>query len=160
MKASEVCARTCLVRALSRIALGLLHFLRMMRGIRGATTVSENTAQAIFEATKELLVAMLQANQLAVDPENPKLEELEPVCSIMFTVTQDLNAAFPAEAARNGLGMKFVPLLNAVEIDVPGRLAKAVRVMMHLNTDKLQRDIKHVYLRDAVVLRPDLESAQ
>jgi chorismate mutase len=78
----------------------------------------------------------------------------------MFTVTQDLNAAFPAEAARNGLGMKFVPLLNAVEIDVPGRLTKAVRVMMHLNTDKLQRDIKHVYLRDAVVLRPDLESAQ
>jgi chorismate mutase len=132
----------------------------MMRGIRGATTVPENTSSAIFEATKELLVAMLQANQLCIDPENPKLEELEPICSIMFTVTQDLNAAFPAEAARNGLGMKFVPLLNAVEIDVPGRLTKAVRVMMHLNTDKLQRDIRHVYLRDAVVLRPDLESAQ
>jgi chorismate mutase len=132
----------------------------MMRGVRGATTVSENTSQAIFEATRELLVDMLRVNQLATDPENPTLEELEPICSIMFTVTQDLNAAFPAEAARNGLGMKFVPLLNAVEIDVPGRLTKAIRVMMHLNTGKPQRDVKHVYLRDAVVLRPDLESAQ
>jgi chorismate mutase len=132
----------------------------MIRGVRGATTVGENSSGAIFEATKELLVEMLAANDLCQDANNPTLEELEVVCSIIFTVTQDLNAAFPAEAARNGLGMKFVPLLNAVEIAVPNRLERAIRVMLHLNTDKTQREIKHVYLRGATVLRPDLESAQ
>jgi chorismate mutase len=132
----------------------------MIRGVRGATTVTENSQAAIFEATRELLVEMLRLNAICLDAENPSLEELEAVCSIIFTVTQDLNTAFPAEAARNGLGMKFVPLLNAVEISVPGKLEKAIRVMLHLNTDKSQREIKHAYLRDAVILRPDLESAQ
>jgi chorismate mutase len=133
---------------------------RMIRGVRGATTVTENSQSAIFGATQELLIEMLRVNQICADPSNPTLAELEAVCSIIFTVTQDLNAAFPAEAARSGLGMKFVPLLNAVEISVPGKLEKAIRVMMHLNTDKSQREIKHAYLRDATVLRPDLESAQ
>ena len=131
-----------------------------MRGIRGATTVSDNTSQAIFEATRELLVEMLRENALAENPDLPTPLELEAVASIIFTVTPDLNAAFPAEAARNGLGMKFVPLLNALEIPVPGRLERAIRVMMHVNTTRSQREIHHVYLRDAVILRPDLESAQ
>jgi chorismate mutase len=131
-----------------------------MRGIRGATTVSDNTSQAIFEATRELLVEMLRENAMAENPDQPTPLELEVVASIIFTVTPDLNAAFPAEAARNGLGMKFVPLLNALEIPVPGRLERAIRVMMHVNTSRSQREIHHVYLRDAVVLRPDLESAQ
>jgi chorismate mutase len=131
-----------------------------MRGIRGATTVSDNTSQAIFEATRELLVEMLRENAMAENPDQPTPLELEVVASIIFTVTPDLNAAFPAEAARNGLGMKFVPLLNALEIPVPGRLERAIRVMMHVNTTRSQREIHHVYLRDAVVLRPDLESAQ
>jgi chorismate mutase len=131
-----------------------------MRGIRGATTVSNNTSQAIFEATRELLVEMLRENAMAENPDQPTALELEVVASIIFTVTPDLNAAFPAEAARNGLGMKFVPLLNALEIPVPGRLERAIRVMMHVNTTRSQREIHHVYLRDAVVLRPDLESAQ
>ena len=131
-----------------------------MRGIRGATTVSDNTSQAIFEATRELLVEMLRENAMAEDPDRPTPLELEAVASIIFTVTPDLNAAFPAEAARNGLGMKFVPLLNALEIPVPGRLERAIRVMMHVNTTRSQREIHHVYLRDAVILRPDLESAQ
>jgi chorismate mutase len=132
----------------------------MMRGIRGATTVTENTPAAIFDATKELLVEMLEQNSVCQRASAPTELELEPLCSIIFTVTPDLNAAFPAEAARNGLNMKFVPLLNALEIPVPGRLQRAIRVMMHINTDKKQQEIKHVYLRDAVVLRPDLESAQ
>ncbi len=132
----------------------------MIRGVRGATTVTENTATAIFEATQELLVEILDVNRLCADAKNPTFEELEAVCSIIFTVTKDLDAAFPAEAARNGLGMKFVPLLNALEIHVPNRLERAIRVMLHLNTNKSQREIKHVYLRGAVVLRPDLESAQ
>ncbi len=138
----------------------MLHLGIMMRGIRGATTVFENTPEAIFAATKELLIEMLEQNALCQQPHAPKEEELESLCSIIFTVTPDLNAAFPAEAARNGLNMKYVPLLNALEIPVPGRLPRAIRVMMHINTDKKQQDIKHVYLRDAVVLRPDLESAQ
>ena len=132
----------------------------MIRGVRGATTVPENTSEAIIEATRELLVAMIGANHLAQHPETPSEAELETICSIIFTVTPDLNAAFPAEAARNSLGMKFVPLLNALEIPVPGRLQRAIRVMMHVNTSKSQREVHHVYLRDAVVLRPDLESAQ
>jgi chorismate mutase len=132
----------------------------MMRGIRGATTVFENTPDAIFEATKELLMQMLEQNALCEHPHAPDDAELDCLCSIIFTVTPDLNAAFPAEAARNGLNMKYVPLLNALEIPVPGRLQRAIRVMMHVNTDKSQHEIKHVYLRDAVVLRPDLESAQ
>lgn len=132
----------------------------MTRGIRGATTVSENTAAAIFEATRELLVEMLRVNEVAADPEHPTLEELDALCSIIFTVTPDLNAAFPAEAARNGLGMTMVPLLNAQEIPVPGRLQRAIRVMVHLNTSKSQTEMHHVYLREATVLRPDLVSAQ
>jgi chorismate mutase len=132
----------------------------MMRGIRGATTVTQNTPEAIFDATKELLIEMLMQNSVCKHPQAPLAAELESLCSIIFTVTPDLNAAFPAEAARNGLNMKFVPLLNALEIPVPGRLPRAIRVMMHINTDTKQQDIKHVYLRDAVVLRPDLESAQ
>ncbi len=132
----------------------------MIRGVRGATTVSENTSAAIFAATQELLVEMLAANNICAQAQTPTLEELEVVCSIMFTVTRDLDAAFPAEAARNGLGMKYVPLLNALEIHVPNRLERAIRVMMHINTDKPQREVKHVYLRGATVLRPDLESAQ
>jgi chorismate mutase len=138
----------------------MLHSCPMIRGVRGATTVTENTSDAIFEATKELLVEMLGANDICQNANTPTLEELEEVCSIMFTVTHDLNAAFPAEAARNGLGMKFVPLLNALEIQVPNRLERAIRVMMHINTNKAQRDVKHIYLRGATVLRPDLESAQ
>ena len=121
----------------------------MMRGIRGATTVTENTAEAISEATAELLERLLLDNTL----------EFEQICSVIFTVTPDLNAAFPAEAAR-ALGMTMVPLLNALEIGVPGRLEKAIRVMMHVNTNKGQLEIKHIYLRGATVLRPDLASAQ
>ncbi len=131
-----------------------------MRGVRGATTVTENTSEAIVEATRELLVELLSANQMCKNPNQPTMEELEAVGSIIFTVTPDLNAAFPAEAARNHLGMKYVPLLNALEIPVPGRLARAIRVMMHVNTNKTQREINHVYLREAIVLRPDLDSAQ
>ncbi|MBB6099192.1 chorismate mutase [Deinobacterium chartae] len=121
----------------------------MMRGIRGATTVPENTSEAILEATRELLVRMLEENDL----------EFDQICSIIFTVTPDLNATFPAEAAR-ALGMTMVPLLNALEIPVPGRLERAIRVMMHVETLRSQAEIRHIYLREAISLRPDLVSAQ
>ena len=129
------------------LAVSCYTFCIMIRGVRGATTVTENSTTAIFQATQELLTEMLRLNGICSDPSKPTLSELEAVCSIIFTVTQDLNAAFPAEAARNGLGMKFVPLLNAVEISVPGKLERAIRVMMHLNT----RDRKSTRLNSSHV---------
>lgn len=121
-----------------------------VRGIRGATSVSANTREAILEATRELLLEMLRANGLA---------DFEEIASILFTTTPDLNATFPAEAARE-LGMQQVPLLCASEIAVPGRLPRCVRVLLHVNTSKSLKDMVHVYLREAKSLRPDIHSAQ
>ncbi|MDD3828592.1 MAG: chorismate mutase [Anaerolineaceae bacterium] len=115
------------------------------RGIRGATTVEANTAEAILDATGELLAAMAEANGLAA----------EDIASAVFTVTADLDAAFPAQAARQ-LGWHQVPLLDALEIPVPGSLPRCVRVLLHWNTSRSQAEIRHVYLRGAAGLRPDL----
>ncbi|MCS7052028.1 MAG: chorismate mutase [Thermomicrobium sp.] len=114
------------------------------RGIRGATTVETNTADAIVSATRELLVALAEANR--IDPEQ--------IASIIFTTTRDLNATFPAVAARE-LGWVHVPLLCAHEMDVPGAPRGVVRVLMHVNTEKSPREIRHVYLRGARILRPE-----
>jgi len=116
------------------------------RGIRGATTVEANTAEAILAATGELLARMVEANGLAA----------EELASAVFTVTPDLDAAFPAQAARQ-LGWSQVPLLDACEIPVPGSLPRCVRVLLHWNTGKSQADVRHVYLRGAAGLRPDLD---
>lgn len=121
-----------------------------VRGIRGATTVARDEPELILEATRELLEAMLRENEI---------RDFEPIASIFFTTTPDLRSTFPAEAAR-GLGMTMVPLMCNQEIPVPGRLPLAVRVMMQVNTRKSQREMKHIYLREAVKLRPDLVSAQ
>jgi chorismate mutase len=121
-----------------------------VRGIRGATSAPLNTRDAILEATRELLKEMLEANAAS---------DFDEIASILFTTTPDLTATFPAEAARE-LGMSSVPLLCASEIDVPGRLGRCIRVLMHLNTDKPPREIVHVYLREARCLRPDVTSAQ
>jgi chorismate mutase len=115
------------------------------RGIRGAITVERNSAGEIVTATRELLEAIIRENEL--DPED--------ITSAFFTVTQDLNAEFPASAARE-MGWKYVPLLCATEIDVPGRLEKCIRILVHVNTSKSQRDLKHIYLKEAVKLRVDL----
>lgn len=121
-----------------------------LRGIRGATTVERDDASLVLDATRELLQAMLDENDL---------DDFESIGSIFFTTTPDLVSTFPAEAAR-AIGMDMVPLICNTEIPVPGRLGKVVRVMMQVNTHKGQREIKHVYLRGAAVLRPDLTSAQ
>jgi len=115
------------------------------RGIRGATTVEADTADAIVAATRELLVSMVEANDVAVAD----------IASAIFTVTLDLTAAFPARAARE-LGWQHVPLLDAQEVPVPGSLPRCVRVLMLWNTGRSQEEIRHVYLRDAGSLRPDL----
>ncbi len=116
-----------------------------LRGIRGATTVAENSADAIIAATAELLRALVGANGLA--PED--------LACVTFTVTPDLDAAFPARAARE-LGWQQVPLLDACEIPVPGSLPRCIRALLLWNTPTPQNEIVHVYLRDAQVLRPDL----
>lgn len=116
-----------------------------VRGIRGATTVTENERQTILAATTELLRAIVERNEL----------DTEDVVSAVFTMTPDLNAAFPAAAARK-LGWSDVPLLCAQEIAVPDAPAMCIRVLILVNSSKKQSDIKHVYLHKAIDLRPDL----
>jgi chorismate mutase len=130
-----------IVRELVRRARGTM----VVRGIRGATTVSEDTAAAILEATGELVREIVAANTL----------KPEDVASALFTVTPDLHAEFPAAAARR-MGWTMVPLLNFTEIGVPGRLERCIRVLVHVNTARTQNEMVHVYLREAVALRPDL----
>lgn len=113
------------------------------RGIRGATTVDQNTSEDILEGTAELLTALARLNDLAPDD----------VASAFFTTTIDLDAAFPALAARD-LGWTEVPLMCAHEMAVGGALAKVVRILLHVNTDRSPQEIRHVYLRGARTLRP------
>ena len=121
-----------------------------IRGIRGATTVSADEPELILEATRELLEAILEAN-VRMKPED--------VGSALFTVTDDLASTFPAQAARQ-MGWGLVPMMCAREIPVPGSLPRVIRVLVHWNTELAQNQITHVYLRDAVKLRPDLVAAQ
>ncbi|MFI5274952.1 MAG: chorismate mutase [Ktedonobacterales bacterium] len=113
-------------------------------GIRGATTASANTTSAILDATRELLTALLARNALATDA----------IASAFFTLTTDLDAVHPALAARQ-LGWQHVALLCAQEIPVPGSLPRCVRVLLHVNTELPASALRHVYLREAVVLRPE-----
>lgn len=115
------------------------------RGVRGATTVELNEREAILTATQQLLALLIRHNGIAK----------EDVASATFTVTRDLDAEFPALAARQ-LGWLDVPLLCGYEISVPGSLDKCIRVLLHWNTDKPQGEIHHVYARGAERLRPDL----
>ena len=114
------------------------------RGVRGATTVSENSKDAILEATREMLYIIIRANQMHPDD----------VASAYFTTTADLNATYPALAARQ-LGWYEVALLCGHEMQVPGGLDRCIRVLIHWNTSRRSRDIVHVYLREAKTLRPD-----
>jgi chorismate mutase len=114
------------------------------RGIRGATMAATNTAEDILEATTELLTALIRLNDL----------EPEDVVSAVFTTTPDLNATFPALAARE-LGWSEVPLLCAHEMDVPGALGQVVRILLHVNTVRAPGEIRHVYIKGARDLRPD-----
>lgn len=119
-----------------------------IRGVRGAVIAQSNTREAILAATRSLLEETLVAN--------PGLRP-EDVASAFFTMTEDLNAIFPAEAARQ-LGWQRVPLMCAREIAVPGSLGSCIRVLIHWNTEVPQYNIQHVYLGEAVRLRPDLKS--
>ncbi|HEV8228884.1 MAG TPA: chorismate mutase [Candidatus Limnocylindria bacterium] len=115
-----------------------------VRGVRGATTVRANEPRAIYESTLELLRVLSELNGLRPDD----------IGYIWFTVTPDLDAAFPADAARAGLGWTDVPLICGQEIPVPGALGKCVRVLVAWNTAKSQKEIRHAFLRGARALRP------
>ncbi len=121
-----------------------------IRGIRGATTVTADEPDLILQATRELLEAILAENE-GMRPED--------VASALFTVTEDLVSTFPAQAARQ-MGWGLVPMMCAREIPVPGSLSRVIRVLVHWNTELQQNQITHVYLREAVKLRPDLVAAQ
>jgi chorismate mutase len=115
------------------------------RGIRGATTANDNTAASILEATRELLSRVMASNQIAA----------EDAAAIFFTATPDLNATFPARAARE-LGYLSVPLMCSQEIAVPDGPRRCIRVLVLVNTAKPAENIVHVYLREAAALRSDL----
>lgn len=117
----------------------------LCRGVRGATTVERDTAEDILEATRELLEEMIRVNE--IDPQY--------VASVIFSTTPDLTAEFPAVAARR-LGWTDVPLLCTHEMGRPGALPRCIRILVHLNTSRGQTEIEHIYLRQAINLRPDL----
>ena len=119
--------------------------IMMCRGIRGATTVESNSRDEILQSTRQLLALMIRLNGI----------QAEDVGSALFTVTNDLNAEFPALAARQ-LGWLDVPLLCTYEISVPNSLPRCIRILANWNSTKSQREIQHVYTREAIRLRPDL----
>ena len=117
-----------------------------VRGVRGATTIEDDKPEALLSATRELLLSILEAN--------PGLEP-DDLASVLFTVTEDIASAYPAEAARQ-LGWTQVPLMCAREIPVAGSVPCCIRVLLHWNTQVPQSAIRHVYQRGAASLRPDL----
>jgi chorismate mutase len=120
----------------------------ILRALRGATTVERNDADLILAATHELVTEVMERNAL----------QAEQMVSCIFTCTDDLNAEFPAVAARR-MGLSAVPLLCTRELDVPGALPRVIRLMLHCYADP-QQEPRHVYLREAVSLRRDLQGAQ
>lgn len=114
------------------------------RAVRGAITVRDNSSEEIDRATLELLSKVIELN------------DIEDIISVIFTMTPDLNAEFPAKSARVHLGWDDVPMVCASEIPVPGSIERCIRVMITFNTLKNRDEIRHVYLREARSLRPDL----
>ncbi|MFD0711162.1 chorismate mutase [Paenibacillus sp. GCM10027626] len=117
-----------------------------VRGIRGAITIEVNEEQPILDATSELLADIVHANGIVPDD----------ICSVLITVTNDLDATFPARAIRTMAGWELVPLMCALEVPVKGSLEKCIRLLVLVNTDKSQQEIEHIYLGRAQALRPDL----
>ncbi len=116
-----------------------------LRALRGATTCSSNSAEEIISATGELLEAVLERNGV----------EHEDLVSMILTATEDLNAEFPAAAAR-AIGISDIPLLCSQEMAVPGAVPRCIRVLIHVYSDRALSDLRHVYLREARQLRTDL----
>jgi chorismate mutase len=121
----------------------------LIRGMRGAITVNQNTEEDIITATEELLAKLIEENDIQPDL----------VASAFISTTEDINAAFPAKVLRNLEGWTYVPVMCMQEMPVPNSLKMCVRIMMHVDTTKSQEEIKHIYLKGAKILRPDLGSS-
>lgn len=119
------------------------------RGIRGAITVEHNNAEEILDATRSLLRGIVEKNALTAE------NIARDLVSVIFTATQDLDAVYPAVAARD-MGWTNVPLLCMQEMEVAGSLRKCIRVLVHWNTEREQSEMQHVYMEKARLLRPDL----
>lgn len=118
----------------------------MIRGIRGATTIPHDEPEFIWNETAKLVKLMAEKNEI----------EVEDIISVTISTTPDITSAFPAKAVRTMEGWEYVPTMCMHEMNVPNALPKCIRVMMHANTNKTQKEVEHVYLNDAVQLRPDL----
>ena len=117
-----------------------------MRGIRGATTIESDTPELIWQETVKLVTKMAENNNIHV----------EDIVSVTISTTPEITSAFPAKAVRTMEGWEYVPTMCMHEMDVPGALPLCIRVLMHVNTNISQRDVHHIYLNEAVQLRPDL----
>lgn len=118
----------------------------MIRGVRGATTVKQNIAEEIMESTKQLVIEMIDKNHIS--PED--------VAQVLISVTEDIDAVFPARVLRLIPGWSYVPVMCMKEIPVPNSLAKCIRIMMTVETNLQQDQVNHIYLKEAEILRPDL----
>lgn len=120
----------------------------MIRGVRGAITVSRDQAEEVLKETKRLVLEMAKENKIEPDD----------VASVIISTTTDISSAFPAKAVRTIDNWNYVPVMCTHEMDVPGSMPLCIRVMMHVNTQLEQKEIHHVYLNEATKLRPDLSA--
>jgi chorismate mutase len=120
--------------------------IELIRGIRGATTISEDSSEIIHLETERLVIEM--AKQNSIHPEQ--------VASVIISTTTDISSAFPAKAVRSIPEWTYVPVMCTHEMDVPGAMGSCIRVLMHVNTNLSQKELHHVYLNEATTLRPDL----
>ncbi|MFJ8261316.1 chorismate mutase [Rummeliibacillus sp. NPDC094406] len=118
----------------------------MIRGVRGAITIEHDDAELVLQDTTKLMQSIIAANQI-----NP-----EDVASVVISTTPDIVSAFPAKAVRTLPNWNYVPVMCMHEMNVPGALPLCIRALVHVNTEVTQKDIQHIYLNDAVKLRPDL----
>ena len=118
----------------------------MIRGVRGATTVTEDRAELIFRETETLVKDILNENN--IQPED--------IISVLISTTPDITSGFPAKAVRSIEGWQYVPTMCTHEMSVPNALPFCIRVLLHVNTELSQKDVRHIYLNNAVSLRPDL----
>lgn len=118
----------------------------MIRGVRGAITIEKDQAELVLKETAQLMEKLIDANHI----------DVENVASVIVSTTPDIISTFPAKAVRTLPNWDYVPVMCMHEMNVPGALPLCIRVLVHLNTEVAQKDIQHVYLNDAVKLRPDL----
>ncbi|ALS78385.1 MULTISPECIES: chorismate mutase [Planococcus] len=120
----------------------------MIRGVRGAITVSVDQPEEVLKETQRLVLEMAKENNIEPDD----------VASVIISTTTDISSAFPAKAVRTIAEWTYVPVMCTHEMDVPGSMPLCIRVMMHVNTVLGQQDIHHIYLNEAIKLRPDLSA--